>query len=50
MENILELTDLNYNELIEIDGGHHGAAYDAGQYTAKAMLGFICIMACIALL
>ena len=49
MENILEFTDLNFNELIEIDGGHQGAAYDAGQYAAKALLGELAIAALIAL-
>jgi Cft2 family RNA processing exonuclease len=38
MENVLELTDLNFNELVEIDGGHQAAAYEAGHYLGKLLI------------
>lgn len=38
MENIVGITELNFNELIEIEGGHDGVAYEIGHYAAKALL------------
>ncbi|WP_193745211.1 hypothetical protein [Flavobacterium sp. ASV13] len=38
MENIVGITELNFNELIEIEGGHDGVAYEVGHYAAKALL------------
>ena len=50
MENIVGITELNFNELMEIEGGHDGVAYEAGHYAAKALLAAGCILAIAALL
>ncbi|URC12614.1 MULTISPECIES: hypothetical protein [Flavobacterium] len=47
MENIIGITELNLNELIEIEGGHDGIAYQIGHYAGKALLVTACVL-CIA--
>lgn len=44
MENIIGITDLNLDELMEIDGGHDGVAYEIGHYAGKALMVAACIM------
>ncbi|WP_170214111.1 hypothetical protein [Flavobacterium pectinovorum] len=43
MENIIGFTELNFNELIEIDGGHDDLAYEVGHYVGKALMVAACI-------
>lgn len=43
MESIIGITDLNFNELVEIEGGHEGTAYEVGHYVGKALMVAACI-------
>lgn len=47
MENIIGITELSLNDMIEIEGGHDGIAYEVGHYAGKALLLTACVL-CIA--